>query len=436
MSQQLSTILSKTYASHPLFDEIMAFSTTLIEALDEAADQTREQLRAFLNKYNFDTIDTFSEYPEYPAVTLFKGIDEWSLYPVIDYEGGVTGSDQEIGIIFTDPAIYPDNSQLDEIGWELREKIILTWLSKIWFDCKGYENGLVVKTLENNSCTSFYLNDLAWDDFSVFNRYNDKKQRLKPYFRTDPGLLDIFQRVCLKPYPVYPYFNRWRFFKKDNDCIEFVRYGNETGEGAPGSGPLQLKQHPSLAATMKYELQRSLELTEEGYEEFLPESPCTKPIYEGAIETRFHSGEHWYNKEMENRLSLDSINQFENEYTLSLPFHFKHYLRLFNGRKYNNINLFFPTGSGYLKVKEFYNLDELRNTAPAPAHVPFFKKLLSGNKTTAIHWLDIARLTEENKKLSLHLETGNLAIKENEDTYTALGVDFETFIKEPVNYSA
>lgn len=436
MSKQLITLLSKIYAGHPHVNEIMAYATTLIAALDEAEVQTRERLRVFLNKYNFDTLDSFSEYPEYPSVTLFKGIDEWSLYPVIDYEGGVTGSDREIGIILTDPDIYPDNSQLDEIGWELREKIILTWLSKIWFDCKGYENGLVVKTLENNSSTSFYLNDLAWDDYSIYSRYNDKKQRLNPFFKTKPGLLDIYQRVSLKPYPVYPYFNRWRFFKKDNDCIEFVRYGNETGEGSTDSGQLQLIQHPSLAATMKYELQRSLQLREEGYEEFLPETTCTKPIYEGAIETRFHSGEHWYNKEMENRLSLDSINQFEKEYKLSLPFHFKHYLRLFNGRKYNNINLFFPTGNGYLKVKEFYNFDELKKAAPVPASVSLFKKFLSGNKTTAIHWLDIAVLSEESKKLSLHLETGNLAIKENEGIYRALGVDFETFIKEPVNYSA
>jgi len=62
--------------------------------------------------------------------------------------------------------------------------------------------------------------------------------------------------------------------------------------------------------------------------------------------------------------------------------------------------------------------------------------LLTGHKAPSISWLDIARLTDENKKLSLHLETGKLAVKENENTYTELGVDFETFIKEPVNYCA
>ena len=435
MKQQLTDILTKTYSAHPLANDILDFGTKLIAALEEAREQTVKRLRALMDKYNFDSMPLFSEYAEYPAVTLFKGIDEWTLYPVIDYEGGVTGTDQEIGVIFTDPGIYPEKDMLDELGWELREKIILTWISKLWFDIKGYECGLVVKTLENNSSASFFLNDLAWQDFSSISRYNDKSKRLSPCLNTTPDILTIYQRVSLKPYPVYPYINRWRYFKKGNEIIEFVRYGNETGEGHSGSGDLQLKQHPSLSATMKYEMQRTLELSIAGYEEFLPGNTKPKPIYEGAIETLFHSGEHWYRKEMESRLSLDVIHQFEKQYKLRLPFHFKHYLRLFNGRKYNHINMNFPTGNGYLKVKEFYNLDELRNALPAPVSQSFFKKLLTGSKTHTISWLDIARLTDETKKLSLHLETGKLAIKENDSMYHELGVDFETFIKEPVNYA-
>ena len=164
----------------------------------------------------------------------------------------------------------------------------------------------------------------------------------------------------------------------------------------------------------------------------MTDSKSNKPIYEGAIETKFHSGEHWYYNEQANRLSIDKILEFEKQNKISLPFYFKHYLRLFNGRKYNNINMSFSVGGEYLKIKEFYNLDEI-NASLRSSSESFFGKLFKNNNN--LEWLDIGIIEEENKKLSLNLISSNLAIKENDDNYIELNVDFENFIREPRNYN-
>jgi|GEM_PF-4337306 len=432
MKQELLDIISKKYSDNSNIGEALKFAEKLIDALQELTEQTEKKFLSFLEKYNFETIENFSEYPEYPTVTLFKGVDNWTLCPVIDYEGGITEMDQEIGLIFEDPEIFPEHDNLFEIGYELKEKIILTWLSKIWITIKGDSYGILVKTLENNSTASFFLNDLAWNNLSEFRDYNDKRKRLAPFFNYKLDVITIFQRVSLITYPVFPYSNKWRFLKKADETIEFVRYGNETFEMSSNSANQTLNEHKTLFDTLKYEQKRTLELVELGFTEFLTDTICNKPIYEGAIETKFHSGEHWYYNEQQNRLSIDKILEFEKQNKISLPFYFKHYLRLFNGRKYNNINMYFYVGGEYLKIKEFYNIDEIKDSLRSSSE-SFFGKLFK-NKNN-LEWLDIGIIEDENKKLSLNLTSSNLAIKENDNNYTELNIDFENFIREPRNYS-
>jgi hypothetical protein len=438
MKQEILAIISKKYSDDLHLAEALNFAANLIDTLQKLTNQTEQRFLSFLEKYNFETIEKFSEYPEYPSVTLFKGIDNWTLSPVIDYEGGVTDVDQEIGVIFYDPELYPDKEYLYDIGHQIRGKIILTWLSKIWFDIKGSSYGIVVKTLENNSCSSFFFNDLAWDNLSEYREYNDRANRLNSFFSTDLDILTIYQRVSLITYPVYPYINKWRFFRKAYETIEFVSYGNETAEISSVTGKRTLKEHKTLFEALKYEQVRTLELVTLGYFEFLTDTKSLKRIYEGAIETKFHSGEHWYYNEQQNRLSIAEILEFERQNQISLPFHFKHYLRLFNGRKYNNINMYFCIGDDYLRVKEFYNFDEIKQNVNRGTSDSAFSSIVnyfSSNKKQKEQWLDIGDLYDENKKLSLNLTTSKLAISERNKIHKELDVDFEFFIREPKNYS-
>ena len=231
MKKELLEVYQYKYGEVPESDKLLAFVEQQVDDVISQHDKTKAALLALLNKYNFKTIPDFREYEEYPYVTLFKGVDSWTLTPCIDYQGGVTDMDWEIGTIYKDPEIYVDSSDyfLTDLSWKIRGEIILTWLSLIWFEIDGPSFGIIVKTLANNSSSGFIFNDLAWDDLSRFNRHWDSSKPIERCFKATPDVISINQRTALETYPVHPYQNRWRFFRKGDEVKEMVIYGNETG---------------------------------------------------------------------------------------------------------------------------------------------------------------------------------------------------------------
>ncbi len=437
MKKQLLEIIKSKYQNLIDLKELISFLEEFIDGLVEQHKSTKNKFKILLKKYNFQTIPDFSEYPEYPYVTLFKGVDSWTLSPVIDYEGGVGDMDEEIGIVFNDPELYPnfDNEELENLILSLKTQIILTWLSSIWFEIDGPSYGIVVKTLENNSASGFIFNDLAWGDLSIFNHFNDKSKPVDRFFKTKLKILDIYQRVSLETYPVYPYLNKWRYFKKDSLIEEIVSYGNETGKKTSEQSieNLNITKHNSLFDRLKYELNESIKLIERGFTEFLPNEICDTPIYEGAIETKFHSGQHWYSNEQNNRLDILEIEKFEKKYAIKLPFYFKHYLRLFNGRKYNNINLNFSIGNGqYIKVKEFLNYEELEALVNKKSSNGIIKSLLKKNNYPD-KWLQIGK-DESEKEILINLDSSIVGIQKENGEINPFNITFKEFIKEPKNY--
>lgn len=437
MKKELLEIIKNKYQNLIDLEELILFLEQFIDSIDEQHQSTKNKFEILLKKYNFKTIPNFSEYSEYPYVTLFKGVDSWTLCPVIDYEGGVGDMDEEIGILFNDPELYPsfENEELEDLTWSLKTQIILTWLSSIWFEIDGPSYGIVVKTLENNSSSGFIFNDLAWDDLSILNHYNDKSKPVDRFFKITPNILDIYQRVSLETYPVYPYLNKWRYFKKNNLIEEIVSYGNETGKKTSEQSieNLKISKHKTLFDRLKYELDESIKLIERGFIEFLPKKTSNTPIYEGAIETKFHSGQHWYSNEQSNRLDISEIESFEKKYAIKLPFYFKHYLRLFNGRKYNNINLNFSIGNGkYIKVKEFLNYEELEILVSKQANNGIIKSLFKKSNYPE-KWLQIGKDDNENKIL-INLDSSIVGLQKENGEINPFNITFEEFIKEPKNH--
>lgn len=435
--KELLDIIKNKYQNLIDLEELILFLEKFIDSIGEQHQSTKNKFEILLKKYNFKTIPNFSKYSEYPYLTLFKGIDSWTLCPVIDYEGGVGDMDKEIGTLFNDPELYPsfENEELEDLTWSLKTRIILTWLSSIWFEIDGPSYGIVVKTLENNSSRGFIFNDLAWDDLSILNHYNDKSKPVDRFFKITPNILDIYQRVSLETYPVYPYLNKWRYFKKNNLIEEIVSYGNETGKKTSEQSIENLKttKHNTLFDRLKYELDESTKLIERGFIEFLPKKTSNTPIYEGAIETKFHSRQHWYSNEQNNRLNLSKIENFEKKHAIKLPFHFKHYLRLFNGRKYNNINLNFSIGNGkYIKVKEFLNYEELEILVNKQTNNGIIKSLFKKSNYQK-KWLQIAK-EDNNNKILINLDSSIVGLQKENGEITSFNITFEEFIKEPKNH--
>lgn len=141
----------------------------------EQSENTKSKFKKLIEKYNEKTIVSFlgeNGYPEdYVHMSLGHNMGEKTLTPMLDNGGGIYPPDLEIGNLIEDPQFW-SNKETDE-EWELRHKyhglIFFAWLSNIWIEIEGYKSKIVVKTTENNSVTSFYLNDFQFDSNSKFD---------------------------------------------------------------------------------------------------------------------------------------------------------------------------------------------------------------------------------------------------------------------------
>jgi hypothetical protein len=208
MEKELLDILRLELIDSKVKDDVMNLSENLIEFYKSNRAESANRFKLTLEKYNFESIPDFSEYPEYPQVTLFHGSGQLEFWPVIDYEGGVTNMDESIGTIIKEPPYDKSEYWLndddyvgelkDEIiewNWEIHRRVVFIWLSTIWQEIKGYEYGIVVKTLENNSVRQFIFNDLKWDNLSIYTSYNDKTNRLKRHFENDLSIKEINESI-------------------------------------------------------------------------------------------------------------------------------------------------------------------------------------------------------------------------------------------------
>lgn len=451
MKQELLEIIERELTDSTLKKSILQYCSQLIDYYEDNRPETVEKFRKLLGKYNFFTLNDFSEYSECPQVALFKSIDEFTFYPVIDSEEGVSNADEEIGVIISQAEASiedkPESEEaedfLNEMTWIFHLKIVMTWLASIWQEINGYKSGIIVKTLENNSVSQFIFNDLAWNDLSAHFGFDNNKAFIERQFNCDLSVFELYQRVSDFDYPVNPYANKWRQFSDGKDWKEIVLYGHETGERIytdhAKKPSLNLIQHSSLSAAMKYVQSTSKKWIEAGYREKQLSRPNHEVIYEGAIEADFHSGIDYYSKEQKNRLTSDKIERFEQNFNIQLPFHFKHYLRLFNGRKYNQYKMKFRIHENlYLQVKDFFNMNELSSMLNEAIKnkksnlQQFFSSMKNKAPLSDLTWLDIGTL-EEGDLLSLNVDHkskdyGGLAIKKVNGEYENLNIQFSVFV--------
>lgn len=432
MKGEILKIIEKEFDLKSYKDEIINYASDLIDYYEDNRELTTQKFTLLLEKYNYDTIPVFSECVEYPGVALFHGSGNLEFWACIDYEGGVSENDEEIGQIIAEPSIwlkeegFPHSVQneISDLSYRLPHLIAFVWLCTIWQNIEGYKSGIVVKTLENNSVREFLFNDLAWDDLSDYKNFNSKDVRLKRCFSRDLTIYELYQRIKFNTYPFNPYDNKWRKFTKDNGTIEIVGWGNEVGERAD-NGELIITNKHNLLKRLKWEKLKSDQLINDDYYEVYYEDH-EEQIRKEAIEFSFHSGTSWYYNEQKNRLQESDLISLESELRIQLPFYFRQYLKLLNGRKFNRHKMKFTIDkSNFIKIEEFYNIEELKleNQISISSDV--------SKKKEKIEWLKIAR-TESFVELKIGvMEHNNGALQLYFPTGEILYLDptFENFIK-------
>lgn len=153
----------------------------------EQLESTKEKFKRLLEKYNDKTILSYlgeNSFPEdYVHMCLGHSMGEKSLMPMLDNGGDIYPPDLEIGYLIMDPELGDINESEEEMmtRWKYHGLIFFAWLSIIWMEIEGYRSNIVVKTTENNSVTSFYLNDFQFDDNSSFDLEEDWKSAIRKH---------------------------------------------------------------------------------------------------------------------------------------------------------------------------------------------------------------------------------------------------------------
>jgi hypothetical protein len=168
------------------------------------SESTQLSLKKLIAKYNGETIMSYlgeKSYPnEYTHISLFHSMTEKDLYPCVDNDGGIYPWDQEVGQISKDPQFWDSHESDEQI--ELRHKyhniIFMCWISTNWINIEGYRSNIVVKTLENNSTSAFYLNDFQFDELSRFHLLKDWRKAVKEFNVKSISFNELYDRVKKK----------------------------------------------------------------------------------------------------------------------------------------------------------------------------------------------------------------------------------------------
>ena len=411
MRNEYLTILEQEANDHSHKDLIMSYANRVIDYYESNRASTATKFTALLELCSFESMATIHK-NDTPHVELFYGMDN------LTFIGGVCGYyREEIGDIVVAPPkelnyYAREFQQIEDVASSILDNILFIWLCTIWQDIEGHKHGTVVKTMQNNSMTQFFFNDLAWGQLSDFYEYNNREQRVSRTFNRDLTIFEIYQRIRFINYPVNPYRNRWLKFVKGAETIEIGAWANSIAI-RKNSEDITIEDKTDLKKRMIHVKNTRNTLLNNGYTE-VDYHDHKEQIHSDAIEFNFHSGIGWYKKELSNRLDDKSIIELQDALNIELPHFFKQYLKLFNGRKFNKHRTKFRLDEEqFVKVTEFYSKDEI---------IQFNAATMDG----AIDWLKIAKTKEGELLLGLHGDDiGLVQIESESGELNSLDLTFE-----------
>jgi len=374
--------------------------------LENQTKYTQLRLQEVITQFNHQTLQPtqISGQNNFPHLEFWRGVDDFKSTVGLSYDGAVdilSNLEPVVKSQFDNAVTTPDAERIVELKARMSIKIDLhkypisllgyydykfnstalfyAWMAYLWQEVEGYQCGLKVKTVQNNSIEQFSLNDFLDGDFSKFTdlNYDDKPVPLEQYFPRNLTLTELFLRACQIGYPFNPYKNYWRYFEKEDEFTEIVTYECATGirfgklAARLTAEVGQIKQHENPKAALLYLTDFTDQAIFNGWEEKFRPHDLPEKMHDTAYNFEFWTGIFWYDgDEKKNKLKAETIHKFEENHSIKLPPAFFHYLRLFNGRQYNSHNLHFPVNDWYtVEIKKFYTLGELNNLITASLSV-------------------------------------------------------------------
>ncbi|MBT1706313.1 hypothetical protein [Chryseosolibacter indicus] len=365
--------------------------------LEDQTEYTKARLRDVITRLNYDTLEPDGN-KCFPYLEFWRGIDDFGSSVAINYDGGVDILQDEEFIVKPqynhelheeDSVTIAEAKAQNSVKIDVRKfpvsllgyyqyrfsetALFCAWFAYLWQEIEGYQCGLKVRTVQNNSISMFSLNDFLDDDFSAFmeSNYGGKPPRVENFFPRKLSVIELFLRAGQFGYPFNPYKNYWRYFEKGDEFTEIVTYECATGIR---SGKLSERFAAAVTGVTQHDNSKSalMEVTRftnerifTGWQEKFRPAGMPERMHNNAYDFEYWTGVSWYaGEEQKSRLKAEEVVRFENTYRIKLPGAFFHYLRLFNGRQYNNHYLYFPINDlRTVKVKKFYTLEELDRIA-------------------------------------------------------------------------
>lgn len=356
-------------------------------------DFTRQRLAEVVEDLNYDNFKRGDNYKVWPHLEIWRGVDDYGSSIMWSYDGDLLDIPDQDNVIkgqYENYEIPPDSVQLRTnkerqsikvdisrypvslLGYyEYRypsTALFYAWIAYIWQDIDGHKCGLKVRTVENNSIAMFSLNDFLQGDFSEYMEadYGDKPSRYTNPFSRKLSFVELFLRASQSSYPFNPYENYWRYFEKGDKFMEIGAYefetGVRTGEKSNGAkeGISGIVTHKDSRQFLLYIRDFINKIINEGWREKLRPINMPQKFNSRAFDFGYWTGMNW-SEDQSIKLTVEQVELFEKELGLKLPEVCFDFLRIFNGRRHNTYDMFFPINDMYtVQVKKFYTITELK----------------------------------------------------------------------------
>jgi hypothetical protein len=367
---------------------------SFVKYLLDQTHTTANKLKAVITKYNYKTYIEANKYTVWPQLEIWRGTDDYGSSVGIPMEDGnidwlnegqhVILNQREDGIPSNEDrrAVYQTlkNLTIDQklfpiSTWPYYEylfsetSLFYAWIGYIWQEIEGWECGLKVYTIENNSISMFLLNDFLREDFSSINTNNleTSPKYYGRYFQRDLSLIELFLRANQNGYPFSPYRNYWRYFEKDSLYYEMCFYNFQIGyrKGAKNTQSkdefYKISEFSSTKDALNEITRQTNTLLNDGWHEML--RPLDRDMkFDGtSLEYSLWTGIYWKEgKRSDPKITLERLKSFENKFNIKLPPSYFYFILLLNAQLLNGYQNHFPINRfDTVQIREFYDYEKL-----------------------------------------------------------------------------
>jgi hypothetical protein len=367
---------------------------SFVKYLLDQTHTTADKLKALISHHNYKTYAEANKYTVWPQLEIWRGTDDYGSSVGIPMEDGdidwlsegqhVILNQREDGIPSNEErrAVYQTlkNLTIDQklfpiSTWPYYEylfsetSLFYSWIGYIWQEIEGWECGLKIYTIENNSIAMFLLNDFLRQDFSSINTNNleTAPKYYGRYFQRDLSLIELFLRANQNGYPFSPYRNYWRYFEKDSLYYEMCFYNFKIGF-RQGAKYAQSKDEFYKISEFSSTKDALIEITKQtntllfdGWSEKLRPLDRDMKFDDTSFEYSLWTGIYWKEgKRSDPEITIERLKSFENKFNIKLPASYFYFILHLNAQLLNGYLNNFPINRfDTVEIKEFYDFKKL-----------------------------------------------------------------------------